>query len=450
MTLSFHPGAAKRLSDLGEKLAADISHLKASPQARGEEVFTPDVVVNHTISAKTIQNICFNETNAAGEEVVRTFIAGNREVSVEGTLLCEFHALCDRILKDKSFGMAVSHGNVTKAVHSWLEARLASAQVATLPDFLVAELGKRLAEWEVWVPLPNLCIQSTIPVSKGHLRSVTREVFEGWKARIPRPPERKKDAKRFGQAFENRRDALQGYAAGVFSVIADDDRAGDIAVELTQGAIAALRVFHAACLEPNAVCATDVKYAATRPDYTVISFSAQSVVLRSLALAGATPPWTLSDSRIKWIRQNGLDGICAVFEDEKPTEFKREYIDALLLYSRAPLWPDLSDRLLYLLVPLESLFLKSQSEPIQQNVAERLALFIGSDLATRKKIIRAVRTVYEQRSAFVHHAHRVSDVASLRTFMLYAWMAMVSLPGVLTRWGSREEFLTSLDDKKLS
>lgn len=58
---------------------------------------------------------------------------------------------------------------------------------------------------------------------------------------------------------------------------------------------------------------------------------------------------------------------------------------------------DLSDRIVYILTALESLFLKDGSEPIQQNLAERLAVSTTDNANERMDIIRNTKAVYKLR-----------------------------------------------------
>ncbi len=102
---------------------------------------------------------------------------------------------------------------------------------------------------------------------------------------------------------------------------------------------------------------------------------------------------------------------------EQFTDFQRDLFDALLLYSRSSLQKELADKLVYILVTMESMLLKNSNEPIQQNISERLAIFIGNSIQEKQEIIKVVKDIYALRSAFIHHGHGVSDVDIMTTFM---------------------------------
>ena len=79
------------------------------------------------------------------------------------------------------------------------------------------------------------------------------------------------------------------------------------------------------------------------------------------------------------------------------TEFRQLLYDALLLYSRNSVVADVADKLVFILVSLESMLLKDSNEPIAKNIGERMAFLIGESVEERKKIGRAYFTTTSKR-----------------------------------------------------
>ena len=134
----------------------------------------------------------------------------------------------------------------------------------------------------------------------------------------------------------------------------------------------------------------------------------------------------------------------------KRNQFQEKLLAALILYSRSAISKDLADKLVYILVALESIFLRNSSEPIQQNLGERIAFLIGDSLEKRKRIIKVTRETYTLRSGFVHHGRSIDDLEIMREFMLYAWQAIVSLIHQSNSVSTVDALLDMLDDRKLS
>jgi Apea-like HEPN len=79
--------------------------------------------------------------------------------------------------------------------------------------------------------------------------------------------------------------------------------------------------------------------------------------------------------------------------------------------------PDLNDRIVYTLSALEGLLLKNASEPLQQNLAERMAFLLFKEAEARWDTVRNLRAVYDMRSKYIHHRVSLSDERELEMFV---------------------------------
>jgi hypothetical protein len=61
--------------------------------------------------------------------------------------------------------------------------------------------------------------------------------------------------------------------------------------------------------------------------------------------------------------------------EDKLSRFKQRVRSSILAYSKGITLHDINDRLVYTLSSLEGLLLKNSSEPIQQNLGERMAFY---------------------------------------------------------------------------
>lgn len=110
-----------------------------------------------------------------------------------------------------------------------------------------------------------------------------------------------------------------------------------------------------------------------------------------------------------------------------------------------------SDKLVYALVALESIFLRNHSEPIQKNLGERIAFLVGDDRDSRKAIVALIGEIYGIRSALLHHG---KDVSSSETkvieFFHIAWNALHAVIQNADRFDSIDLLMSAHDDRKMS
>jgi hypothetical protein len=124
-------------------------------------------------------------------------------------------------------------------------------------------------------------------------------------------------------------------------------------------------------------------------------------------------------------------------------------IDALQVYYRGVGSSDAADKLIYVFVALEMILLRDVNEPVQDNIATRMAFVAGKSIEERRSIIAAVKTGYKLRSAFIHHGVRVEDTKSADEFLLVAWHTFVKLLDAAQRHRDQNELIKALEDRKL-
>ena len=94
--------------------------------------------------------------------------------------------------------------------------------------------------------------------------------------------------------------------------------------------------------------------------------------------------------------------------------------------------------------------MRNQSEPIQQNLGERIAWLIGKNLEDRKLIVAQVRDVYGVRSRMLHHGQDVGTEPQVTEFLKLAWSALHCVVLNIHRYTCIDQLLEALDNRKLS
>ena len=70
---------------------------------------------------------------------------------------------------------------------------------------------------------------------------------------------------------------------------------------------------------------------------------------------------------------------------------------------------------------IEMFALRSDNEPIQSAVADRLAFAITTDGHERKQIVDNFRATYGLRSGRSHHGRTISEAETIERFLRNAW-----------------------------
>jgi hypothetical protein len=127
-----------------------------------------------------------------------------------------------------------------------------------------------------------------------------------------------------------------------------------------------------------------------------------------------------------------------------------DVMNALLLYARSSLHTELSDKLTYILTPLEAILLFNPQNFSTQDLAERLVLLVDKDLEGRKKALDVTDKIYNLRLKFVYGEHKNEDVETLQEFMTIAWSFFINLIAYSDKYETKEEFIKAIDNLKFS
>jgi hypothetical protein len=449
MTVELHPDAAVSFNASGNSLLARVRQPAAAPQRPKE--FSPDLYVSGYITDDDIAGEITRTTiDAAGAELARYFTEGSVELGLEGEDYQQFAKLIESIQRTPAFERSVSQKRLKEVTFDWFRDSRRLATRSTLTEYIAAVCNADIRDYEVAIPIAMLSVEAPLPVGRVVIRPLTKELLDKWFH--PRLEKIKTDdERRQMEAYLTRkRKELQGCSAAFVRVRAERTRAEEVAIEEAEAAVGLLRYFAGASLSSRLVC-----FCVPLGKENVHKF--QAILFRDGSLENWTEKvaqtnwscWTLPTAEINHLRTTQLDALSEIYRDPR-TDLHQRIIEAVLLFSRVSIAHDLSDKLVLLFASLESLFLRNQNEPIQQNLADRLALITGSDLAERKEIVLTTKRAYGLRSRFIHHAQAIEDLSVMDKFMVYAWRGIYNIIANRNQFATLDALLEKIDERKLT
>ncbi|MGB6128126.1 MAG: hypothetical protein WBG30_05195 [Psychrilyobacter sp.] len=94
--------------------------------------------------------------------------------------------------------------------------------------------------------------------------------------------------------------------------------------------------------------------------------------------------------------------------------------------------------------------LKTQGEPIQQNVGERFAFYSKKKSTERKELVKLFRKIYDIRSKFIHHGKEIENMDTISLFMENVFKFFFHLMLDLENFKTKEDFIKHIDEIKFS
>lgn len=340
---------------------------------------------------------------------------------------------------------------IEASLFTWIKKKFNNEDVAiSFTNFLDQQAATSIETITLWTPVANLEIEVPLSLSKSELRPLSKKVIDQWEQKLIALSKGNKES--ITVLFDDLRKKYQGLAAVVTTVEAEPERAREFAMEEAERITSVLGIFSGAVLIPDIKCVSKIKGTESIAIATTIMenegdrFQVNSEILDK----SSARTWRLTQEEITHIRELLLDSFSRLLAAESLNAFEKAVLNSILLYSKSAFTSDPVEKLVYILSSLESILLKNENEPIQQNLAERLAVFTAQELAERKQIIKTVKSVYGIRSRYLHHGHTHAELGLMSEFMLCVWNFFMQLAANIGRFSTKDDFVCAIDDHKLT
>jgi hypothetical protein len=385
--------------------------------------------------------------DGSGAKIAFSTYRNDQPCSIEGESFAQLRTLVKRTLGISTLKNMLSEEYAEELAIDWC---MEFKETRLFSDYLGERVRGDVSDHQIWVPVSDLQVQENFQF--GHARIITigrRFLDSAERAVLSAQPEHREDIEGF---FGKLRNDLQGNAAIAVSARGEPRFAAKQAQIVAETAIGLLRFFHSAALTSKVYCQVALLGSEVSPQtcsLTIVGVDrfqyAKSMKHRNAAA------WRLSRAELAELRSRNLDLAGQLIPDDGHSEFAERVRSSLLTYSKGMTFPDVSDRLVYSFSALEGLFLKDGSEPILQNLAERVAFATSKDPDERMDIVKNFKTVYSARSQYIHHRqNKALPDGALDKFFCAAWAALATALGNISKYSSTREFLETIERMKFS
>ena len=444
---SIHPDAAKSFDERAEALRALVREFP--PESQPDPVAPPVHISAKIGETDIVGEVSQGIMDYGGNVVTRSFRKNGRSYGFTPDDYRSVSALAGSIVKQRDVRHLASKAYVEEKLVAW--ARRAAAAEEGFCAFLSSSASEDVKRRELLVPIANL--QTTEPFRLGNvtIETISKDVIDAWEQSVPVEEAETERSRQLQAYFVGLREKLQGYAAARLEVIAEPKRASEIATETAERTTLYLAMYSVAILVPDVRAASVLRGSEYVRQSTVIELSSGGAPLISSHVLehAAAMPWLIDARVLADMRSRGFEELSALLRLERLNGFQEAVLNALALYCKAAFTGDPIDKLVYVLASLDSLLLKNQSEPIGQNLRERMAFFLTKDGQERKRIIESVQFAYSLRSNYLHHAETEHEHDRIAEFLAIAAMFYGRVLACANGFMDRLAFIQAIDDVKL-
>jgi hypothetical protein len=447
-----HPQARQNYDKKADDL---LSRLCPAPDRFKQKGGQPNPNI-HTVHTFTPENISgemtYWWTDFTGGILAKVFAEGGELMGLFDEDYTELTRIAEGVQKSITPRGVVSMQRLSDLIFDWAKQRHRGAAIPAMVEYVLTECEKLIEEQEIWIPISHMYIQSPFVFGKITFRAVTKAMMDDWEAALLAKATTPEEVESIRKGVERRRPIIQGLATATIKVEAEPERAYEIAFEEVDRTVSILRIFSPANMHPAKVSYSAPVGRQHLDNYTYLVVEGRKIVAYNSGLVDRSrTEWNFSNEDIAtFAPELGVLGM--LLTKEKLTDFQEALLDALILYSRSSLAKQVSDKLVYILIALESAFLKDSSELIQDAISLRMAYMQDVPVEKRRAIISNVKAVYKLRSSFIHHGKNISvdDTKVLSEFMMNAMLSLMALIPHAATEITRDEFFNQLEERRLS
>ncbi len=444
--ITFHPGAQSSFAAAAEELLKEVKSYASEqpPIRRGFDIHPRVVLTEADIIGDP--KIVDREVNGLGEETGRFWNFNGQRFGWIGESYQRLKRLAEKIAKSKEIQNLVSESFILDEIFTWLCETLERKRSDSISDFISVRCDEVIDDHEIYVPLCRTYSSVDFTIGDVEFKSVSKTLLDIWFAKKPSGDQAMEQ--RF-KTFENdTRATFQATLAACIKVRGEKTAATKYALEKALSAVALLRFLSKANWTSKIRSfALPLGMEKSAGWHAFHMHDGAIRELSSLSINEGPHEWAIDESRATM--PNLLESLSELAQSQE-SEFRKTLFESMLIYSRNTTTIDPADKLVFILVALESMLLRDASEPIQGNLGERMAFLIGKSLEERKDVVSVVKKTYAMRSKFIHHGQGIDDLELFDRFLLYAWVTFSNLLGARTNFKTRLELLSKLDELKLS
>ncbi len=444
MYISIHDEASIRFNQQAMEL---VSLIKPAPPKVSVSTFSPEHHISGTIEGDDLIEVtALAEVNQLGEEISKHFIHDEKLYGLLDEGYQSLYRLSESIYRHGKVNQYLSVAYIIDSLFEWVRKQwIAESKTSFIEDLLVSAEAD-IVEQDIGFPISMLSVEDELVIGAVVFKPITKDRFNKW---FQNALEANRDnLEVVTEYIEKYRKKTQGNTIAEITILAEDEHAIKIAKEKVLKSLSILRVFSPSNLHPKLTEGFNI-LGSERNDRVNCQFYKEGVVDRTLEyLEHSYKLRTISKQDMEETRRLGLDIINDVLIKSKKSEFQEKVLDALDLYSKSTMLPGPEDKLIYILSAIESMLLKDTGEPIQKNLGERMAFFVGKTPEERIAIKADVENIYNIRSKFLHHGYTIEESEMLAGFMRTAWNFIIKLIGEINKYNTKLEFIEHFEKIK--
>jgi hypothetical protein len=443
VSFAFHPQAAERFNQRADEFVARLS--VAEPEQNSDQF--KDLPVTFSLGEEDIIGISnYSTIDEAGKQTSTQFFHDGQWLGFSGDAYNDFYSFCEKVSQTGPLNGKTSTASILQQSFTWIEEKHKFTTNDTYTEHIRTQCEQAIKQRTVYFPLEGFWVRLEFEFGPFIISHCSPETYD---LLIPMSDDPEK-AEFIRLVRDEHREEFQGKPLARISITGDEKFAQEKARETAERIIPILNLFLGFPFLPEQSSYVAPTSFRPRPSYIFINHTSDGLENIPSGMLELMNNPTFASDALEHVRNNFSFGQVNELLKAPNTPFKRMIADSLRLMGLGCHEANVSNRLVYTMVALESLFMRNDSESIQENVGYRLAVCVVQNPDDRMNVVKNFKQAYDLRSKYIHHGRTVEIRDELKTFFMWAFIGLLAAVRNADRFSTKEDFIAQIDRKKFT
>jgi hypothetical protein len=432
---------------------ADELLLKLEPYKESSSLDSAQSSKSHlfsqTIDVKDIDNLSISTVDGFGNIKSKYFDTATGQVGLCGENYQKCRVIIEKLSNTKELRELVSYKFIHDSIFTWFSEKY-NGSIKQDIQFL-SYLSKRISEvinkYKIAIPISFLIIEKPFKIGNIVFDFLRTDLFDKYEKKSLEGVTDENEINAIKQGIIKIRKKYQGKTCATIKLEAERNKAIEIAKNETDISLAVLQFFSPAALIPESTNYISRMGQISVLESHVFLFEGELPVIMAYFDDNRYPFWHLGEKELSKLEEFGINMFSNLISRKNLSKFEETCLTSIRYYSKAISFRKFPDRLVFLIVSIETLLLMDKNEPIQENVTRRLAILTKSLAQQQVNVISTLSKAYQRRSSYLHHGEIISDMNMLKDLQLIIWTAIERAVHFTSKFITKSEFINYLEEK---
>lgn len=403
---------------------------------------------SQTIDFRDITNLNISTVNGFWNKKSQYFETPKGQVGLCDKNYEDLETIVEELSRKKELRNIISYEFIHDTFFAWCSEKYLGVLSADIQffDYLSEKMFDAINEYKISIPISYLTIEKSFKIGNIVFDFLRTDLFDKYEKKSLESAKDENEITSIKQGIIKIRKKYQGKVCATITLKAEKNKAIEIAKIKTDNSLSVLQFFSPSALIPeipNYIARMGQIYI---PESHIFIFEEKLPMIKTGIDDGKNPFWHVGKKELSMLNKCGIKSFSDLIIKEELTQLEETCLTSIKYYTKAISSREYHDRLVFILVSIETLLLKDRIESIQKNVERRLAALTGSNNNSHLDVISLLDKAYHHRSSYLHHGETISDMNTLRALQLIIWTAIERTVHLTTKFNTKDDLIKYLDD----